>query len=69
MFLLYDALPDPSLSVLNAVTKNGVNLCTVVYLVVGDCVSPICLIVKVNPLLPVGISEHGGVITPVLEAI
>ena len=63
MFLLYDALPDPSLSVLNAVTKNGVNLCTVVYLVVGDFISSTCLMLKVNLLLLVGISEHGGVIT------
>ena len=63
MFLLYDALPDPSLSVLNAVTKNGVNLCTVVYLVVGDCVLFTCLMVKVNSLLLVDISKHGGVIT------
>ena len=63
MFLLYDALPDPSLSVLNAVTKNGVNLCTVVYLVVGDCVLSTCLMAMANSLLLVGISEHGGVIT------
>ena len=63
MFLLYDALPDPSLSVLNAVTKNGVNLCTVVYLVVGDFILSTCLMAMANSLLLVGISVHGEVIT------
>ncbi|XP_067935576.1 putative sodium-coupled neutral amino acid transporter 10 isoform X2 [Watersipora subatra] len=35
MFILYDALPEPSQSALNYITRNGVNLCMIVYLVTG----------------------------------
>ena len=35
MFILYEALPEPSISALNYITKNGVNLCMMVYLIVS----------------------------------
>ncbi|RUS71088.1 hypothetical protein EGW08_021149 [Elysia chlorotica] len=35
LFLLYDALPDPSLKAINGVISSAVNLCAVAYLLVG----------------------------------
>ncbi|XP_059174905.1 putative sodium-coupled neutral amino acid transporter 10 isoform X2 [Physella acuta] len=35
LFILYDALPEPSLKTITSVTTSAVNLCAVVYLLVG----------------------------------
>nr|KAI8731441.1 putative sodium-coupled neutral amino acid transporter 10 isoform X1 [Biomphalaria glabrata] len=35
LFILYDALPEPSLKVISSVTNSAVNLCAAVYLIVG----------------------------------
>ncbi|CAL1529393.1 unnamed protein product [Lymnaea stagnalis] len=35
LFILYDALPEPSLKLISSVTSSAVNLCAVVYLLVG----------------------------------
>ncbi|CAG5130269.1 unnamed protein product, partial [Candidula unifasciata] len=37
LFLLYDALPEPSLKAMSKVVNSAVNLCAVAYLMVGFC--------------------------------
>lgn len=38
LFILYDALAEPSLKAMNSIVGSAVNMCTVAYLLVRYCV-------------------------------